>query len=128
MKATKKLPVPINPKTGQPRSGKDFLVPCPAAGGGSGFVGIQSGKRHSSGTLVFLGVPVTAHDIRSRAAQSSSTFDISALTDEQLDAYFLALDEFKIGNVLSVSYAADGSFALTKLAEMCQPRSKPKLP
>jgi hypothetical protein len=127
MKATKKLPVPINPKTGQPRSGKDFLVPCPAAGEASGFIGIQSGKRHSSGTLVFLGVPVTAHDLRSRAAQSSA-FDLSALTEDLLDAYLSALDGFKIGNVLSVSFAADGSFILTKVAEMCQPLSKPKLP
>jgi hypothetical protein len=127
MKATKKLPVPINPKTGQPRAGKDFLVPSPTAGEASGFLGIQSGKRHSSGALVFLGVPVTAHDIRSRAAQSSGS-DISSLTDEQLDAYLAALADFKIGNVLSISYAADGSFSLSKLAETCQPQSKPKLP
>lgn len=122
-----KLPVPINPKTGQPHSGKDFLVPCPSAAEASGFIGIQSGKRHSSGILVFLGVSVTAQDIRSRAAQLP-TWDLSALTDERLDAYLSALDKFKIGNVLSVSYTTDGSFVLTKLAEMCQPRSRPKLP
>jgi hypothetical protein len=127
MNATKKLPVPINPKTGQPRTGRDFLVPWPASVEASGFLGVESGRRHSHGALVFLGVSVTARDVRNRAAQSSVSA-ISALTDEQLDAYLSALTAFKVGNVLSISYAPDGSFALSKIAERCQARSKRKLP
>jgi hypothetical protein len=127
MKTTKKLPVAINPRTGQARAGKDFLIPFPAASETSGFVGIQSGKRYASGALVYLGMGVTSADILKRAEQSLGS-DISLPSGKQLDAYLAALADFKIGNVLSISYSVDGSFALSKIAEMCQPQSKSKLP
>lgn len=127
MKSTRKLPVPISAKSGQPRSGKDFLIPLLSEQEECGFVGIKSGTRHLTGVLVFLGLPVTAKDIRSRAAESAMC-NLATLTDEQLEAYFAALGDYKIGNVLSVSYAADGSFSLSKIAEMCQPPAKRNLP
>ena len=127
MKATKKLPVPINPKTGKPKSGGDFLVPLPAAEATSGFIGIKSGKRFETGALVYLGVPVTTVDIRERIA-AHAAFDASYLSDDLLDAYLDALADFKLCNVLSVSYTPSGQLTLNKTAEHFPFGSGPRLP
>lgn len=127
MKATKKLPVGIDPKTGRAQAGSDFLVPCPPGDESSGFIGIQSGKRCSSGMLAFLGVAVSAMDIRSRVVKFSKVH-LAALTDELLESYSEALGEFKIGNVIAASYAADGALKITKIAEMVSPTAPSWLP
>ena len=127
MKATKKLPVPINPKTGRSRKGGDFLVPLPAPGLTSGFVGIRSGKRFQTGALVYIGVPITGADIRQRIAKLQ-TFDAIQLSDALLDDYLDALAEFKIGNVLSITYTPDGRLTLAKTAEHTAFTPGPRLP
>jgi hypothetical protein len=127
MTVTKKLPVPINAKTGRPRKGSDFLIPLPAAGITTGFVGISSGRRFQSGALVYIGVPISAADIRLRAAKFG-TVDVTRLSDKLLDDYLGALAEYKIGNVLSVTYAPDGTSALAKIAEHITFTPGPPLP
>jgi len=120
---TKKLPVPLNPKTGQPRSGKDFLIPFPPGDEMGGFLGIQSGKRHQMGMLVYLGGSIGVQEIRAKAGQF-----ISELSDPLLNAYLAALAEFKIGNVIAVAYSEDGLFSLSKVQDMIPSEKKSKLP
>ncbi len=124
MTATKKLPVPAKPKSGKGR----FLIPDLLATGGSGFIDIKTGKRVETGHLCYLGVPVTAEDILTRfCEQHALAVDPQAALD-RLDLYIAALQDYKIGNVLSITYAGDGSFRLTKEADQPPPLQKPRLP
>jgi len=103
------------------------LIPLPATGITEGFVGIKSGKRFQVGALVYIGVSVSSADIRLRVSKLAAV-DLAKFSDKLLDDYLSALGEFKIGNVLSVTYAPDGTPALTKIAEHTAFTPGPPLP
>lgn len=119
--------MPINPKTGQPRRGSDFLIPSPKSENFTGVIGIKTGKHHDSGMVAYLCKAVTSVEIISRIGENSS-LDASSISVAFIDAYLEALQQFKVGNVLSVTYAHDGTFILSKIAEHTKLHSGSRLP
>ena len=80
----------------------EFLVPDPDSGSDY-FRGISSGQAHQSEALSYIGKPIGVQDILGRMSDSLK----SEVTVEQwhsvIETYLLALQEYKIGNVLGIS-------------------------
>jgi len=116
---TKKLPVSTQGKG-------EFLVPCPHSLGGAGFLDIATGKPHSSGALSYLGKEIRPAELLCRLPSALRHH----LTDAQwiglLSSYLLALQSFKIGNVLKAS-CPDVSPQQVVL-KLLAPRPKPEAP
>jgi len=75
------------------------------------FVGVKSGKKYDKGYLVYLGEDIGCEDIicklRVEEGQLPQVRHI-------IDSFIVALQSFKIGNVISVSFPEMDKCVLTK--------------
>jgi hypothetical protein len=110
MTPTKKLPV-----TGKGRG--NFLIPQLLSAKKSGFINIKTGKRTEFGFMSYIDVPVTAEDILTRFCERNELPTRREVALRLLESYVAALQEFKIGNVLSIDYPEEGAFRLLKTAD-----------
>ncbi|MDQ8192745.1 hypothetical protein, partial [Roseibacillus persicicus] len=108
MSATKKMLSSLG-KDGQPGRGSEFVIPHLKPSAQSGFLGIKSGKTHLSAAMTYIGKEITADDVIDRIQQPNADSEkAKKLVEEFLDR----LQEFKVGNVVTISYDAEGSFTL----------------
>jgi len=106
MNSTRKLPVSYNPRTGK-MGRREFLVPHLSGNGELGFIGIKSGRRFQSGALNYVGKDVTPEMLLERYCEKQPMPSDRTEAVRRLTAFVEALQAFKIGNVLSVSYTTD---------------------
>jgi hypothetical protein len=92
----------------------EHLVPCLEIPRQNVFVGVKSGKKYEKGYLVYLGKDVTTEDIlRELAVGEAEVSQVRSF----IDSFLTALQSFKIGNVISVSFSETEKCHLTKQSE-----------
>jgi len=119
---TKKLLVSVSFESFKAKS-NEFLVPLMGVGETSEFVGIESGKRFPYGALSYIGKAVSATDVLRRMSAGGIDVPNPDAALEVIEKYLERLQEFRMGNVLGISYSPDGDFHLVKVANR-PPREK----
>ena len=125
MLTVRKLPSG-RPSTGTRRR-REHLIPQLDAFGGAGFVGLESGAAVRRGMITYLGTDVSAADILDRYQERHDLPRGRAQCLARINAYLRQLTELRIGNVVEITYAPDGTFTLRKLADH-PPVKRAKLP
>jgi len=101
-------------KDGRAGRGGEHLVPCLDMPRQNFLVGVKTGKKQTSGHLVYVGVDVGTDDILKKVGM----FDRATESDRKaMESFFQGLQDLKIGNVVSVVFTADDVCALKKEAE-----------
>lgn len=124
MTGTKKLPIRVNEKK-RTTFRNEFLLPQLSLVNGPGFVSIKSGKLIQTGSIVFVGLEVTAQMLLDKFCEHNPAPHDKIEALRRLEAFVEALGDFKIGNVISISYTAS-SLPVLELKEECF-LSKPNL-
>ncbi len=93
------MPSSLN-KDGQPSRKSEFVIPMPEPDGSSNFVGIKTNKKHQLAAISYIGKTITADDIIEKLFTYQG--DRERLIGS-LDQFVAALQEFKIGNVISIT-------------------------
>lgn len=117
--STRKMPVAIAGKN-------EFVVPNPDGGQPGGFLAIDSGAIVETGALSYLGRDVSAEEVAERFLKSRKNRDRDrAAVLKLIERYLSELQQFKIGTVLGVEYADNGTFVL-KLVSRSPVKDRPK--
>jgi hypothetical protein len=124
MSTTKMMPSSLG-KDGQPGRRSEFVIPRPNSGEGGGFFGIKSGKRHPKAAMTFIGRAITADDV---IAKIQKPIDDPKKLRGRIEEFLGRLQDFKIGNVISISYDADGAFTLNLEAPRPPSQNRKSLP
>ena len=74
-----------------------------------------------------MGRSVTAEDILNRFCECNALSADHETALYLLSRYLAALQEYKIGNVLSITYTKDNAFHLTKVLDLPPPLFQPHL-
>ncbi|MBF0234384.1 MAG: hypothetical protein HQK65_15295 [Desulfamplus sp.] len=123
---TKKMPVSISYGSFKAKL-NEFLIPFTGEKQ-DGFRGLQSGLSSQYGSISFIGKEITANDVFAKLVDSGQKIDnveavITAITD-----FLGQLQQFKVGNIISIYYSDDGNgFKLEKEANR-PPQKKRRLP
>ena len=123
---TKKLLVAFDPQKPDHRS-SDFLVVV-LEGTEAMFVGVKSKKTITSGLLVYLGTEVKVNDLFAKLVDTGLKIHSVERTVRTLEHYIEKLQDFRIGNLLSVESDTINGFKLVKLADAPPNASTSKLP
>ena len=125
---TKKLLVAFDPKRPDHRS-SDFLVVV-LEGAEPKLLGVKSKKRAEAGLMVYLGKDVQANDLFAKLVDTGQKIESVEETLRTLESYIQKLQDFRIGNLLTVEAdtAASSGFKLFKLADSPPTASTSKLP
>jgi hypothetical protein len=123
---TKKLLVAFDPKQPHQES-SDFLV-IVMEGTQPELLGVRSKKPVVSGLMVYLGKQIMATDLFAKLVDSGWKIESEAQTVRTLESYIQKLQEFRIGNLLSVEADAANGFKLVKLADSPPSTNVSKLP
>lgn len=91
---------------------------------GAHFLGIESGMPIRRGLITYLGTDVSAEDILRRYEEGHAIPRGRAEALARLNEYLRQVAELRVGNIVEISYAPDGTFALHKLAD--RPQTKPR--
>lgn len=122
MNTTKKFPVSLT-FNGIEASTNEFVVPSlEAAGDDNVFLGLKSGKTHRYAAMSYTGKDVGASDVLQKLIAAGADVGNQHEMLDMLDDYLGRLKEFKVGNVLAISYA-NGDYSLEKVANR-PPRSR----
>lgn len=124
MSTTKKMPSSLG-KDGQPGRGSEFVIPHPTPNADGGFYGIKTGKTHAQAAITFIGRSISVADV---IAKIQNPIDDPKTIEKQIDAFMNRLQDFKIGNVISISYDTDGDFTLRMEATRPAHQSRKSLP
>jgi len=113
---TKKLLVAYDPENAAPISG-DFLVPINDSAGVF-FFGLRSKKPVRSGAMVYIGRELTMNDVFAKLVDTGRKIENVDATVKSIEAYLRMLQDYKIGNILSVAASPTEvcGFQLQKLA------------
>ena len=111
---TRKMPYSLR-KDGRAALRGEHLVPCLEIPRENVLVGVRSGKKYKDGYLVYLGKDLTTEDILSELGLGEGQGESQARP--VIDSFLAALQSFKIGNVISLSFSETGNCVLTKQAE-----------
>lgn len=122
MPATRKIPVSFNPK--KPADRGEFVVPQLTGNPESAFIGIKTGRLAAAGALSYTGMDVTPEILLDRFCERQPSPPDRTEALRRLRAFVEALQVFRIGNILSVTYAPDGLPILHLDAEFV-PATKP---
>jgi len=110
---TRKLPYSLT-KDGRASLRGEHLVPSLEMPRLNLFVGVKTGKKYEKGYLVYLGKDVTVDDIGEKLGLK---LEQMSLGRPAIESFITALQRFKIGNVVSVSFPETDKCVLTKEAE-----------
>jgi len=122
---TRKLPHTMT-KDGHAGRGGEHLVPCLDMPRQNILVGLTTGKKQSSGYLVYIGVDVGADEILQKMGMADRATESNR---KAIESFLQGLQDLKIGNVVSIEFTADDSCHLTKESEHpVLDRPKGKLP
>tara|TARA_R110002049_G_scaffold70211_4_gene181466 strand:+ start:563 stop:937 length:375 start_codon:yes stop_codon:yes gene_type:complete len=124
MSMTKKMPSSLG-KDGQPGRGSEFVIPHPNFSEDGGFFGIKSGKTHPKAAMTFIGRSITVDDVIEKIQKPIAD---PKKTRKQIEEFLGQLQDFKIGNVISISYEADGAFTLNLEATRPPSQNRKSLP
>jgi hypothetical protein len=96
----------------------DFLIPI-ATDDGILLFGIKSKKLFEQGQMVYIGREITAGDVLERLIASGRTIEGEESTLKMLNEYLRMLQDYKIGNILSLQDSAQSEygFQLVKIAD-----------
>jgi len=121
---TKKLPVSIG-KSGEPTKGSEFIIPSLSTHAKNVFIGLKSGKEYELGCISYIGKEIDEENVISKLEKEPLNLkDSKRIINEYLEQ----LQNYKIGNVVSIQYNDNGSFILKKEANRPPSQSKSKLP
>ena len=125
---TKKLPVAFDPRKPDDQS-SDFLVVV-FEGTEPKLLGVKSKKRAEAGLMVYLGRDIQANDLFAKLVDTGRKIESVEETLRTLESYIQKLQDFRIGNLLTVEAdtAASSGFKLLKLADSPPTASTSKLP
>jgi hypothetical protein len=123
---TKKLLVAFDPKKPDQRS-SDFLVVV-LEGAEAKLVGVKSKKTAASGLMVYLGKEIKANDLFAKLVDTGRKIESVEQTLRTLESYIEKLQDFRIGNLLSVEADAATGFNLVKVADSPPNTNVSKLP
>jgi hypothetical protein len=115
---TKKFPVSLK-QNGLPSSRSEFVIPFLEKPIQNEFIGLKSGKGYKMGAISYIGVEIDSNEILSKLQITPKELDSAR---QIINDFMLQLQNFKIGNVISIEYNEDGSFILKK--ESSRPKSK----
>jgi hypothetical protein len=107
MTATRKLPNSLT-KKGQKTTGGEHLLPQLSDTAPTGFVGVRSGKLFARGYVVYVGRDVTPEMMLEAFCERHPQPADRAMALRRLEVFVQALQSCKVGNLLSVSYTAEG--------------------
>ena len=110
-------------KDGQPGRGSEFVIPHPNSEAKGGFFGIKTGKTYAQAAMTFIGRAITVDDVIEKIQIPIAD---PQLIRKRIDQFLAQLQDFKIGNVISISYAPDGAFTLS--LEASRPASQDRRP
>jgi hypothetical protein len=118
---TKKFPVSITFKDSV-ASKEEFIVPF-IEEGKKGFCGIKTGKECKYGVVSYIGKEIDVNDVFAKLVDSGQRIiDVDRMLS-CLTKYLEELQNFKIGNVISISYLLEGKDFLLK-REAIRPPTK----
>ena len=123
---TKKLLVAVDPKKPNQRS-SDFLVVV-LEGAEAKLFGIKSKKLVTSGRMVYLGKEIKANDLFAKLVDTGRKIENVEQTLRNLEDYIEQLQDFRIGNLLSIESDPRNCFKLVKLADVPLNIAASKLP
>ena len=112
-------------KNGQASLRGEHLVPCLETPRQNCFVGVESGKKYEKGYIVYLGKDIGTEEIERKLRIRD---DRRAEALPVIESFLTALQSFKIGNVISVSFIEKNKCVLTKEADQPIEKHKKKLP
>ena len=107
MTATRKVPNSLSKKGGKTTNG-EHLLPQWSDVTAAGFIGVRSGKIHERGYVVYVGRDVTPEMMLEAFCERHPQPADRVAALRRLEAFVLALQSCKVGNLLSVSYTAEG--------------------
>lgn len=123
---TKKLLVAFDPKKPDQRS-SDFLVVV-LEDQQPKLLGVRSKKPAVSGLMVYLGKEITANDLFAKLVDTGRKIESVEQTLRVLENYIQKLQDYRIGNLVSVEADAANGFKLVKLADSPPSTNGSKLP
>jgi hypothetical protein len=106
MSSTRKLPVRIDEKK-RTTSRSDYLLPQLAGTPRTGFTSIKTARTVDRGCIVFLGREVSPETLLEKFCENNPEPPDCQEALRRLSAFVEALQQFRIGNVLSVEYSAE---------------------
>src|SRR5215470_15705289 len=112
---TRKLLVAFDPRNPEKQS-NDFLIVA-IEGKGPTLIGVSSNKSATAGLVVYTGTEIGANDLFKRIVDRGRRIDDVEQTLRILERYVRQLQEFRIGNILSVVSAVENRFNLVKLSD-----------
>ena len=112
---TKKLLVAFDHQKPEKQS-SDFLIVFSEAQEPKLF-GLKSKKTFASGMMVYLGKEITANDLFAKLVESGRKIENVKKTVDVLQTYIQMLQDFRIGNILTVQSDGASGFKLLKLAD-----------
>ena len=117
---TKKFPVSF--KQNSPSSSRaEFVIPILENPLKNEFIGLKSGQNHEMGAISFIGVEIDSNEVLSKLKVTPKNPERAR---HIIEDFMMQLQNFKIGNVISIVYNEDGSFLLRK--EFSRPKWKEK--
>ncbi len=126
---TKRFPVSVSYANFKAKS-KEFLIPFTGKEQ-NGFRGIDSGRVSQYGLITFIGKEINVNEVFAKLVDSGQKIDNVDGTLAAIEIFLKELQQFKVGNIISISYSEDGiGFELVKEANRPpkQPQKKSKLP
>nr|WP_319396640.1 hypothetical protein [uncultured Desulfobacter sp.] len=112
---TKKMPVSVTYGSFKSKS-KEFIIPF-IGEERDGFRGIKSGKSSQYGLITFIGKEITSNDVFAKLVDSGQKIDNVDAVLTAITEFLEQLQQFKVGNVIGISYSDDGEgFNLVKEA------------
>lgn len=121
---TKKMPISISYGDFKAKS-KEFLIPYTSKEK-EGFRGLKSGQASLYGMITFIGKEISSNDIFAKLIDNGQQLDNIDKTLKIFEYYIKELQQFKVGNIISISYSRyDLDFQLVKEADH-PPKNKKK--
>lgn len=123
----KKLLIPYSMDKAEP-VGRSFIAPSHDGVRGS-FVSLSNHKPVEFGMVCYLGKEVSPADFFARAMDSGMKILPSMdAYEKMIEAYFAAVQDLKVGDVVQLTWRRDGSVGLEKQSRPKVETSKSKLP
>jgi hypothetical protein len=107
MISTRKL-VRNTTKKGAKTARGEYLLPQLSGVNPSGFLGIRTGRTYEQGYVVYMGRDITAEALWTEFIDYNDPPKDRDIAFDRLSAFVQALQQCKVGNLLSISYTPDG--------------------
>lgn len=110
---TKKLPNSLT-KSGRANQRGEHLVPCLDMPRKDLLLGVKTGRRYNRGYLVYTGVDVSVDDILTKLGMTDGVSDPDR---KVIESFLSSLQDFKIGNLVSLKFISTEACKLIKESE-----------